>query len=283
MEHPAAPGRPRRPRRRLPRLRGRPDAGRVRQSARRARRHRDLLGRGRRRGRRHRPRAHLPRQLDGDGLRLRRRPGDRGGRVRHVPFGRAHRSGDADPDGHRGDRVRGRAHRPVHLLRRQRADQPDHLLAARLARPGHLAEGARRPAVRAHRPARRPLPRPPPRPARARRTARAPPGRGRGAAADRPDPGGGAAHGGGGRGLRHRHLRRPGGPARPAHGERSGPPLPGAGQRAGRRGRPHRRRPRGPYGRGPGRTPLGVLTALIGSPFFFWLLRRTRRKQGGWA
>ena len=29
--------------------------------------------------------------------------------------------------------------------------------------------------------------------------------------------------------------------------------------------------------------PLGVLTALVGSPFFFWLLRRTRRRQGGWA
>ncbi|GAA3104885.1 hypothetical protein GCM10020254_58370 [Streptomyces goshikiensis] len=31
----------------------------------------------------------------------------------------------------------------------------------------------------------------------------------------------------------------------------------------------------------PAELPLGVLTALIGSPFFFWLLRRTRRKQGG--
>ncbi|CAM3399352.1 FecCD family ABC transporter permease [Stackebrandtia soli] len=33
----------------------------------------------------------------------------------------------------------------------------------------------------------------------------------------------------------------------------------------------------------PAELPLGVLTALIGSPFFFWLLRKTRRKQGGWA
>ncbi|MFK0253198.1 FecCD family ABC transporter permease [Streptomyces sp. NPDC090445] len=33
----------------------------------------------------------------------------------------------------------------------------------------------------------------------------------------------------------------------------------------------------------PAELPLGVLTALIGSPFFFWLLRRTRRRQGGWA
>ncbi|RKN75760.1 iron ABC transporter permease [Streptomyces klenkii] len=33
----------------------------------------------------------------------------------------------------------------------------------------------------------------------------------------------------------------------------------------------------------PTELPLGVLTALFGSPFFFWLLRRTRRKQGGWA
>ncbi|ARZ70393.1 iron ABC transporter permease [Streptomyces sp. HU2014] len=33
----------------------------------------------------------------------------------------------------------------------------------------------------------------------------------------------------------------------------------------------------------PAELPLGVLTALLGSPFFFVLLRRTRRKQGGWA
>lgn len=33
----------------------------------------------------------------------------------------------------------------------------------------------------------------------------------------------------------------------------------------------------------PAELPLGVLTALSGSPFFFLLLRRTRRKQGGWA
>ena len=29
--------------------------------------------------------------------------------------------------------------------------------------------------------------------------------------------------------------------------------------------------------------PLGMLTSLVGGPFFFWLLRRTRGKQGGWA
>lgn len=29
--------------------------------------------------------------------------------------------------------------------------------------------------------------------------------------------------------------------------------------------------------------PLGMLTSLVGGPFFFWLLRRTRRRQGGWA
>ena len=29
--------------------------------------------------------------------------------------------------------------------------------------------------------------------------------------------------------------------------------------------------------------PLGVLTALVGGPFFFWLLRRTRARSGGWA
>ena len=33
----------------------------------------------------------------------------------------------------------------------------------------------------------------------------------------------------------------------------------------------------------PAELPLGVLTALFGSPFFFWLVRRTRRRQGGWA
>ncbi|MDW4909377.1 iron ABC transporter permease [Streptomyces sp. ADMS] len=33
----------------------------------------------------------------------------------------------------------------------------------------------------------------------------------------------------------------------------------------------------------PAELPLGVLTALLGSPFFFWLLRKTRRGQGGWA
>lgn len=29
--------------------------------------------------------------------------------------------------------------------------------------------------------------------------------------------------------------------------------------------------------------PLGMLTALVGGPMFFWLLRRTRARQGGWA
>jgi iron complex transport system permease protein len=29
--------------------------------------------------------------------------------------------------------------------------------------------------------------------------------------------------------------------------------------------------------------PIGMLTALIGGPFFFWLLYRTRRAAGGWA
>ncbi|MEV6674157.1 iron ABC transporter permease [Streptomyces sp. NPDC051162] len=33
----------------------------------------------------------------------------------------------------------------------------------------------------------------------------------------------------------------------------------------------------------PAELPLGVLTALLGSPFFFWLLRKSRRVQGGWA
>jgi iron complex transport system permease protein len=29
--------------------------------------------------------------------------------------------------------------------------------------------------------------------------------------------------------------------------------------------------------------PLGVLTAVVGGPFFFWLLRRTRSRAGGWG
>lgn len=29
--------------------------------------------------------------------------------------------------------------------------------------------------------------------------------------------------------------------------------------------------------------PIGMLTALVGGPFFFWLLRRARRTAGGWA
>ncbi|WP_182377398.1 iron ABC transporter permease [Nocardioides sp. WS12] len=29
--------------------------------------------------------------------------------------------------------------------------------------------------------------------------------------------------------------------------------------------------------------PLGMLTSLVGGPFFFWLLRRTRKTSGGWA
>ena len=29
--------------------------------------------------------------------------------------------------------------------------------------------------------------------------------------------------------------------------------------------------------------PIGILTALVGGPFFFWLLRRTRKRSGGWA
>jgi len=29
--------------------------------------------------------------------------------------------------------------------------------------------------------------------------------------------------------------------------------------------------------------PIGMLTALVGGPFFFWLLMRTRASSGGWA
>ncbi|WP_460942965.1 FecCD family ABC transporter permease [Okibacterium endophyticum] len=29
--------------------------------------------------------------------------------------------------------------------------------------------------------------------------------------------------------------------------------------------------------------PIGMLTSLIGGPFFFWLLRRARRRAGGWG
>ncbi len=33
----------------------------------------------------------------------------------------------------------------------------------------------------------------------------------------------------------------------------------------------------------PAEIPLGVLTSLVGSPCFLWLLRRTRSRQGGWG
>lgn len=33
----------------------------------------------------------------------------------------------------------------------------------------------------------------------------------------------------------------------------------------------------------PAELPLGVLTSLVGGPFFLWLLDRTRRAQGGWG
>ena len=29
--------------------------------------------------------------------------------------------------------------------------------------------------------------------------------------------------------------------------------------------------------------PIGMLTSLVGGPFFFWLLYRQRRRSGGWA
>lgn len=29
--------------------------------------------------------------------------------------------------------------------------------------------------------------------------------------------------------------------------------------------------------------PIGMLTSLVGGPFFFWLLRRARKRSGGWA
>jgi iron complex transport system permease protein len=33
----------------------------------------------------------------------------------------------------------------------------------------------------------------------------------------------------------------------------------------------------------PEELPLGVVTALVGGPFFLWLIRRTRREHGAWA
>ena len=29
--------------------------------------------------------------------------------------------------------------------------------------------------------------------------------------------------------------------------------------------------------------PIGMITSLVGGPFFLWLLVRTRRRAGGWA
>jgi iron complex transport system permease protein len=33
----------------------------------------------------------------------------------------------------------------------------------------------------------------------------------------------------------------------------------------------------------PAEIPLGSITAILGGPFFFWLILRTRKRQGGWA
>jgi iron complex transport system permease protein len=33
----------------------------------------------------------------------------------------------------------------------------------------------------------------------------------------------------------------------------------------------------------PAEMPLGVVTAVVGGPYFLWLIHRTRRAQGGWA
>jgi iron complex transport system permease protein len=33
----------------------------------------------------------------------------------------------------------------------------------------------------------------------------------------------------------------------------------------------------------PTELPLGVVTSLVGGPFFLWLLWRTREAHGGWA
>jgi iron complex transport system permease protein len=33
----------------------------------------------------------------------------------------------------------------------------------------------------------------------------------------------------------------------------------------------------------PQEIPLGVVTALVGGPFFLWLLHYTRRQHGGWG
>jgi iron complex transport system permease protein len=33
----------------------------------------------------------------------------------------------------------------------------------------------------------------------------------------------------------------------------------------------------------PTELPLGVVTSLVGGPFFLWLLWRTRESHGGWA
>ena len=33
----------------------------------------------------------------------------------------------------------------------------------------------------------------------------------------------------------------------------------------------------------PAELPLGVVTSLLGGPFFLWLLHRTRRQHGGWG
>ena len=144
-------------------------------------------------------------------------------------------------------------------------------------RRGRVPDGRRR-----HR--RRDVPRPEARPARARRPRRPPRRRRRRAAADVDDRRGRRADRRGRRVLRDHLLRRADRAAPDPDGRRPGPPAAGA-----------RPAPSAApccwcwptCGRAPlvayADLPIGMLTALVGGPFFFWLIRRARRTAGGWA
>ena len=75
-------------------------------------------------------------------------------------------------------------------------------------------------------------------------------------------------------------LRRPDRPARAAPDHRRRPPRAGPPERARRRGVPARRRYGRPDRRRPGGSARRHVTALVGAPFFLFLLRATRRARG---
>ena len=92
-----------------------------------------------------------------------------------------------------------------------------------------------------------------------------------------------AGGGGDGRcrlGVRGDRLRRHRRAAPAAAADRPGPPLAAAGRRAARRGRAADRRHVRAHPRAPAELPIGIVTAVIGAPFFLYLLLRQRPLLG---